>query len=216
MGTGRFAASHHGERVTAPMTSYGRRVDAETPASPSAKLSHLSEHLGAVSKEITAMSPLEAEAVLTHVIDALTSITHSIRSKSTSPSSRIQPIRRIVEKFIQSRLSCPNICADTISSDLEIPRSTLYRAFGDVGGIAKYIQEQRLIIAKSLILRPEEYRSLGQIASSLGFANCATFSKAFRKRFGRSPRSMRAFGMDGAAAAGWDGACRDGSRSEAA
>lgn len=173
---------------------------AEVSGSPGTALCRLAEQFNSVAEQILTMSPHEAEALVARMVESLIVLTRNLRPDRALPSSREQPIRFTVEKFIESRLSSPDISPKTISHDLEIPRSTLYKAFADVGGIARYIQDERLAAARFLLLRPEEYRSLGEIASSLGFVSCATFSKAFKKKFGRSPRSMRALGADHTAA----------------
>lgn len=175
-------------------------TSAEISKSPGAALCKLAEQFNSVSEQILTMSPHEAEALVARIVDSLIVLTRNIHPDRTLPSSREQSIRFTVEKFINTRLSSPGLSPKTIAQDLEIPRSTLYKAFTDVGGIVNYIQDKRLTVAKSLLLRPEEYRSLGEIASSLGFVSCATFSKAFKRKFNRSPRSIRALSADHTAA----------------
>lgn len=174
----------------------GLQIDAQTCASLGVTFCSLAGHLDRMAAQISTISLQEAEALLGRTVEALISLTRNLHPNRALQSSRNQPIRLTVERFIEANLSSPDMSPVTIAQDLEIPRSTLYKAFIDVGGVAKHIQDRRLDVAWSLLLRPEECRSLGQISSSIGFASCATFSKAFRKRFGQSPRSMRVLGTN--------------------
>lgn len=59
--------------------------------------------------------------------------------------------------------------------------------------VAGWIQEQRLQRCRQDLLDPgHRHRQISEIAYRWGFVSAAHFSRAFRDRFGQSPRAMRA------------------------
>lgn len=72
-----------------------------------------------------------------------------------------------------------------------ISRSTLYRLFEPLGGVARYIHRERLAQAYRLLSDPGERRSIAEIAEATGFFEPSTFSRAFRREFGTTPRDLR-------------------------
>ena len=153
-------------------------------------------HLATLSRRFPSLAPSDADAICAHAIQALLAKLNTRSGLDYETGSRKSSVRVCVENYIKRNLSSKNITPDLIYRQLEIPRSTLYKAFAETGGVAKYIQDQRLDVARSLLLHPEEHRSLNQIADSLGFKTSARFSKAFRRRFGSSPRQMRKISLD--------------------
>ncbi len=71
--------------------------------------------------------------------------------------------------------------------------STLHRAWaGEPCSLADWIWAQRLDAARRDLCDPTlAARSVSQIGFSWGFSHAAHFSRAFRARFGCSPRDMR-------------------------
>jgi AraC-like DNA-binding protein len=60
------------------------------------------------------------------------------------------------------------------------------------GGVARYIQSQRLLDAYTLLSDPDAERSITAIADELCFADVSGFSRAFRRQFGAKPSDVRA------------------------
>ena len=79
-----------------------------------------------------------------------------------------------------------------------LSRSTLYRLFESVGGVAAYIQRERLRAARDALCSPDNIRPIHAIAEACGFADASVFSRAFRHAFGCSPRDARAAAASGA------------------
>jgi AraC-like DNA-binding protein len=71
-------------------------------------------------------------------------------------------------------------------------RSKLYRLMETEGGVARYIQRQRLLEAYTLLSDRSVNRTITAIAEELCFADTSGFSRAFRREFGASPRDVRA------------------------
>ncbi|MCX5495847.1 AraC family transcriptional regulator [Kaistia dalseonensis] len=95
-------------------------------------------------------------------------------------------------RIIRANLHGPTFGPDELISQLFISRSRLYRLFEPVGGVARYIQRQRLLAAHAAISDPAKAdRSILQIAESVGFGDASSFSRAFKQEFGHSPSDAR-------------------------
>ena len=67
-------------------------------------------------------------------------------------------------------------------------RAGLYRLFGPDGGLARYVQEQRLNRALRLLASPASRgKRLIDLAVDFRFSSDSTFVRAFRRQFGRTP-----------------------------
>ena len=88
-----------------------------------------------------------------------------------------------------------------------VSRSRLYDAFVERGGVATAIREARLDRAKLRLSALEQrHRTLEEIARISGFAEYATFTRTFRRRFGMAPTTVRSEAFrSGADAQGKDG-----------
>ena len=71
-------------------------------------------------------------------------------------------------------------------------RSKLYRLMDAEGGVARFIQRQRLFEAYALLSDQSVNRSITALAEELCFADTASFSRAFRREFGTRPSDVRA------------------------
>jgi AraC-like DNA-binding protein len=65
------------------------------------------------------------------------------------------------------------------------------------GGIAQYIQQQRLLEAHSLLGNPDNGQSITSLAEDFCFADVSSFSRAFRREFGYSPSDARRAAISG-------------------
>lgn len=106
-----------------------------------------------------------------------------------------------LKAIIAQNLRSPTLGPRRLSALAGISRSTLYRLFEPLGGVAAYIQEARLRAAHRALSRPEEAREVGHIAEEFGFYDRSTFSRAFRRAFGRTPSEVREAARTGQSAA---------------
>lgn len=152
----------------------------------------LAEHFAALVRFLPEMGRDEAlrmgRATLTLMAASLGEV---FEGAMGAPAVTASAIRLRVERYVENHLASPGLSPETISQALEIPRSTLYRAFSGLGGVSNYVQMRRLDASRALLFHPEEHRSIGEIAEALGFESQASFSKAFRRRFGSAPREAR-------------------------
>jgi AraC-like DNA-binding protein len=70
-------------------------------------------------------------------------------------------------------------------------RSNLYRLFEDTGGVARYIQWERLLAARAILSDPSRIQSISAIAEDLCFADASSFSRTFKREFGYAPSETR-------------------------
>ena|GEM_PF-605271 len=67
-------------------------------------------------------------------------------------------------------------------------------AFREDGGLAAYLLARRLDGARAALTGLDRAEPIGNIAHRLGFSDAAHLSRAFRRRFGMSPRAYRKMG----------------------
>lgn len=100
-----------------------------------------------------------------------------------------------VRAYIDDHICEPALTPEMISRQLGISRSALYRIFEPLGGISDYIRDRRLDRAALHLASVGLGRgAVSRLSFAVGFASEATFSRAFRGRYGLSPREaiMRA------------------------
>lgn len=93
-----------------------------------------------------------------------------------------------MKSFLRQRLWDVDLGVDHLVRAFHHSRPTIYRMFGDSGGVRAFIQEQRLAaILQDLKQRDNPSLSLTQVAHKWGFRDAAYFHRAFKKRFGLTP-----------------------------
>ncbi|MGO4712208.1 helix-turn-helix domain-containing protein [Bradyrhizobium sp. 2TAF24] len=98
----------------------------------------------------------------------------------------------MIKRHIAAHLETPALTVQELCQRFEISRATLYRLFEADGGLAHYIQEQRLNRALMLLIAPAaQGRRLIDLAVDLQFSSDSTFVRAFRQKFGLTPGEVR-------------------------
>ncbi|MHC5230946.1 helix-turn-helix domain-containing protein [Brucella sp. LJL56] len=102
------------------------------------------------------------------------------------------PIRKRILAYIDENLSNPLLGPHLIVKNLRLSRSRLYRTFDTDGGIARIIRDKRLDRAYRILVDERgRHVSFKEIAYRCGFHDGTQFTKAFKIRFGMSPRDAR-------------------------
>ena len=108
---------------------------------------------------------------------------------------RKERVRQVVRKHLRTPTFGPTIlCRFVVMS-----RSNLYRLFEDTGGVARYIQRERLLEAHAVLTDSAITKSISEIAEDLCFADASSFGHIFKREFGLSPGEVRSFSLAGLA-----------------
>lgn len=101
-------------------------------------------------------------------------------------------VKQAIYAFIDERLGDPRLGPDTICACFNISKSKLYRLFENEGGIASLVMARRLDACwRKLRTDGREAGPIHGLAYAHGFQSDASFSRAFRRRFGASPSEVR-------------------------
>jgi AraC-like DNA-binding protein len=101
---------------------------------------------------------------------------------------RMERVRRAVRKHLRSPALGPRLLCRYVGTS----RSQLYRLLESEGGVARYIQRQRLLAAYAILCDPLAGKPIATIAEDFCFGDASGFSRAFRQEFGISPSDLRA------------------------
>ena len=93
--------------------------------------------------------------------------------------------------YIEAHLDSEALEPSAIWKAANVSRSRLYRLFAPVGGVARYVLQQRLLRAREALTVPGDHRTIAAIAYDCGFTNVAHFARAFREAFGVTASQVR-------------------------
>ena len=101
--------------------------------------------------------------------------------------------RQRILDYISRNLSQEQMSPETIARQHGISVSYLHRVFKPHGRtVVEVIREKRLLAAKRLLTDPDlAGLSVTEIAYRVGFKHPSDFSRAYKNRYGRSPRDAR-------------------------
>jgi AraC-like DNA-binding protein len=108
-----------------------------------------------------------------------------------------------IRRFIDERLSDPDLTPQRLCDALRISRASLYRMFSEEGGVHSYITSRRLerCFHELHQARPQRGR-VRTIAERWGFFDPPSFTRSFRRRFGITPLECMEASIDGDSQAG--------------
>ena len=97
----------------------------------------------------------------------------------------LQSVRAALDESIADR-----VAIEKLSRRFGINRNKLQFGFKESFGVPvfEYLTEQRMRVAFELL--SGGHYSVGEVATRVGYAHCANFATAFRRRFGRTPSSV--------------------------
>jgi AraC-like DNA-binding protein len=96
-----------------------------------------------------------------------------------------------VFEMIEQRLDLNSVTVADLCRILEVSTEQLAAAFRGDGGLKAWLLHRRLESARAALTRSDRVEPIGNIAHRLGFSDAAHLSRAFRQRYGLSPRDYR-------------------------
>jgi AraC family transcriptional regulator, positive regulator of tynA and feaB len=162
----------------------------------SAGIGHVASNLlRAALAEAHCIKPNEANRISNHLFDllglSLAGGAKSALTDSTTPY-RASTLRRMQE-FIEQRLDDEDMSPELVATTHNVSVRYTGKLFEREGiSVARWIRMRRLERCRMDLEDPESTgRSISDIAYSHGFGNISSFNRAFRARFGFSPRALR-------------------------
>ena len=146
------------------------------------------------------LKPFDEEEVLVRISNLLENyaIRKEMAVEDAAPKKEIPAISEqdrqwleTFETYIQQNLSNEMVNIPDLARQFAMSESSLLRQLKYLTGLtpAKYLQEMRLDKARQL-LEQHVYKSVNQVAKEVGYQDAKSFSRSFKKRFGKSPREF--------------------------
>jgi AraC-like DNA-binding protein len=137
--------------------------------------------LGALQREVLALT------MMLEIGKAIGADADDVRmSRAAASRARAHEIRQMLEAALSSPPSLAAMAAAVGSNETTIRRD-FREAFGTT--ILSYIAERRLEVGRALLRNTGT--SVSEIAYRCGFNNVSSFSAAYSRKYGQSPRSDR-------------------------
>jgi AraC-like DNA-binding protein len=100
--------------------------------------------------------------------------------------------RARITSYVDLRIRDPELSVEGIATAMRCSSRYLQKVFGGSETLGRYIWRTRLERCRSALEDPANAGvSVTEIAFSLGFSNASHFSRAFKERFGLTPRDCR-------------------------
>ncbi|HWB50246.1 MAG TPA: helix-turn-helix domain-containing protein [Stellaceae bacterium] len=176
----------------------GGEVHGTTLRAGTAPARLIANHLETLAAAALELTPGEAKAAVDAAALMIAGAWPRLRESRPQIAAAVRATgRRTICDYIDRHLTDEGLTPETLLRLFRMSRATLYRLFADDGGVAAYILGRRLDRCRALLAAASGgERTIGDIAFSHGFASEAHFSRAFRRRFGLTPRDARGAGRD--------------------
>ena len=145
-------------------------------------------------EDIDALQPASALAVANGVLNILVAGLQTLPAAQSPSLSNLTAFHLArIKRCIDARLDDPALSVAMLAAELGMSASQIHRVFkSEPLTLSQYIWDRRLEACSRDLLDPREAgRTVGEIAYGRGFSDAAHFSRAFRERFGCSPRDWR-------------------------
>ncbi len=130
------------------------------------------------------------ETVSEVILDLMTLAYRPLGDGSPAPAGRTQWMTR-ARGFIDEHICDPELGVAAIAADLRVSSRYVQMLFAAEGATpSAVIQEQRLRLAAERLRRPDA-PCITEVAMAVGFNDLTHFGRAFRRRYGVTPRDYR-------------------------
>lgn len=148
-----------------------------------------------LAQDIDTLAPASASAVADSVTQILVAGLSTLEPAYVPPTSALTAMHvEQIKALVRRRFRDPAFGVAQIAAELRMSPSTVHRVWGSQAcSVSDWIRSLRLDEARSRLCDPRSIaRSVSVIAFDCGFNDAAHFSRAFKARFGCSPRECRA------------------------
>lgn len=98
----------------------------------------------------------------------------------------------VARSVIEQHLGDPGLTPDQVARLSGVSRSKLYALFAAQGGVAAYVRERRIKRVSHMLSRADlRSQPIAVLARQAGFDNITGFNRAFKAKYGMSPRDLR-------------------------
>jgi AraC-like DNA-binding protein len=155
--------------------------------------------------DVLAATGIPADPGLAYVINAhiVDLIAASLRlrddnSDHTAAGGMLAARLAAAKADIRAHLADPTLSAKHLAQRLGLSERSIYLLFERSGlSFAAFVTEERLQRAVTMLLDPDGRQlRIGDIAFAAGFGDLSTFNRSFRRRYGRTPSSLRRIGSE--------------------
>lgn len=153
----------------------------------------LARYMSSLPRRLARMTPDDIPRVTAEIVDLLHRVFSRRALEGGLPAVKNHgDLLKRACGFIEARLDDPDLSPVDVAACVDSSRASLYRLFAPMGGVQRFVHERRLLAVRDVLSDPLDKRSLAQLAADHGFKSHARFSRAFRTRFGMTPRAWRA------------------------
>jgi AraC-like DNA-binding protein len=136
-------------------------------------------------------SEIDRGAVMISALLDLMALVQDSRAESSLMAGSAT-LHRDMRAYVENGLADPNLSVSSLADAFGVTSRHVHRIFADFGVTpSNYILESRLNLAAARLRDTKGIASITRVAFDSGFSDSTTFSRAFRKRYGVSPRDYR-------------------------
>ena len=95
------------------------------------------------------------------------------------------------QRIVRQHMLSSDFGPEQLCRLLAVSRSKLYRLFESSGGVANFVNSERLNYAHERLADPRGLSTINKIGADVGFCDHSTFSRVFKRKFGYSPSEAR-------------------------
>jgi AraC-like DNA-binding protein len=154
----------------------------------------LGQHLLGLEARAPAMNAREAAVLFDATVQLVAGcVGPTLEAREAVAGAMASALLARIRRSIDAHLGNPALGPDFLMQLHGLSRARLYRLFEPHGGVADYIRRRRLARCFLDLASPAEREvKVAAIGYRWGFGNEASFSRAFRSRFGLTPSDVRA------------------------
>jgi AraC-like DNA-binding protein len=144
--------------------------------------------------------PVLAHGINEHLVDLIAACLRTTDDDVERAAAMAIPTARLAaaKTDIRVHLADPTLSARHVAQRLGLSERSICLLF-ERGGLsfASFVTEERLKRATAMLVDPARTQQrIGDIALAAGFGDLSTFNRSFRRRYGRTPSSLRRPGSD--------------------